>query len=286
MKQRTIKRNIIINGIGLHSGKKSKIEILPASENTGVNFIRYDVSPNELIEGKYYNVQNTMLATSIVHNGVEIKTIEHLFSALSGLYIDNVLIKVHGPEVPILDGSAKIFVEEILKAGILEQKANRKFIKVKKEIFVKQDDAFAKLTPYDGSKFNFRINYNNKIIDQTPSEVSFILSEDNFISDISNARTFGFEREIEHLKKENLILGGSLDNAIVVTENGILNKDGLRRHDEFVKHKVLDAIGDIYLSGHQILGAYDGYKSGHRLNNLLVRKLMTTDPDNFEIVEI
>lgn len=286
MKQRTIKRNIIINGIGLHSGKKSKIEILPASENTGVNFIRYDVSPNELIEGKYYNVQNTMLATSIVHNGVEIKTIEHLFSALSGLYIDNVLIKVHGPEVPILDGSAKIFVEEILKAGILEQKENRKFIKVKKDVFVKQDDAFAKLTPYNGTKFNFRINYNNKVIDQTPSEVRFILSEDNFISDISNARTFGFEKEIEHLKKENLILGGSLDNAIVVTENGILNKDGLRRHDEFVKHKVLDAIGDIYLSGHQILGAYDGYKSGHRLNNLLIRKLMTTDPDNFEIVEI
>ena len=286
MKQRTIKKNIIINGIGLHSGKKSKIEILPASENTGINFIRYDVSPNELIEGKYYNVQNTMLATSIVHNGVEIKTIEHLFAALSGLYLDNVLVKVHGPEVPILDGSAKIFVEEILKAGILEQKENRKFIRVKKEVFVKQDDAFAKLTPYEGTKFNFRINYNNRIIDETPSEVSFILNKDNFISDISNARTFGFEKEIAHLKKENLILGGSLDNAIVVTENGILNKDGLRRHDEFVKHKVLDAIGDIYLSGHQILGAYDGYKSGHRLNNLLIRKLMTTDPDNFEIVEI
>lgn len=286
MKQRTIKKNIIINGIGLHSGKKSKIEILPASENTGINFIRYDVSPNELIEGKYYNVQNTMLATSIVHNGVEIKTIEHLFAALSGLYLDNVLVKVHGPEVPILDGSAKIFIEEILKAGILEQKENRKFIRVKKEVFVKQDDAFAKLTPYEGTKFNFRINYNNRVIDETPSEVSFILNKDNFISDISNARTFGFEKEIAHLKKENLILGGSLDNAIVVTENGILNKDGLRRHDEFVKHKVLDAIGDIYLSGHQILGAYDGYKSGHRLNNLLIRKLMTTDPDNFEIVEI
>lgn len=286
MKQRTIKKNIIINGIGLHSGKKSKIEILPASENTGINFIRYDVSPNELIEGKYYNVQNTMLATSIVHNGVEIKTIEHLFAALSGLYLDNVLVKVHGPEVPILDGSAKIFIEEILKAGILEQKENRKFIRVKKEVFVKQDDAFAQLTPYEGTKFNFRINYNNRVIDETPSEVSFILNKDNFISDISNARTFGFEKEIAHLKKENLILGGSLDNAIVVTENGILNKDGLRRHDEFVKHKVLDAIGDIYLSGHQILGAYDGYKSGHRLNNLLIRKLMTTDPDNFEIVEI
>jgi UDP-3-O-[3-hydroxymyristoyl] N-acetylglucosamine deacetylase len=286
MNQKTINKKIKIKGIGLHSGKESKVEIIPSDINTGINFIREDVSPNEQIKGLFYNVQNTMLATSIVHNGIEIKTIEHLLSALSGLHIDNAVIKVYGPEIPILDGSSKIFIEEILKAGIKIQEAKRKYLRIKKEVIVRQDDSYAKFTPYEGSKFSFGINYNNKAIDATPSEATFILKESNFIEEISNSRTFGFEKEIEHLKKEKLILGGSLDNAIVVTDNGILNEDGLRREDEFVKHKILDAIGDIYLSGYPILGAYDGYKSGHRLNNLLVRKLMTTDPDNFEIIEL
>tara|TARA_Y100001960_G_scaffold334141_1_gene445770 strand:+ start:62960 stop:63820 length:861 start_codon:yes stop_codon:yes gene_type:complete len=286
MNQKTINKKIKIKGIGLHSGKESKVEIIPSDINTGINFIREDVSPNEQIKGLFYNVQNTMLATSIVHNGIEIKTIEHLLSALSGLHIDNAIVKVYGPEIPILDGSSKIFIEEILKAGIKIQEAKRKYLRIKKEVIVRQDDSYAKFTPYEGSKFSFGINYNNKAIDSTPSEATFILKERNFINEISNSRTFGFEKEIEHLKKEKLILGGSLDNAIVVTDNAILNKEGLRREDEFVKHKILDAIGDIYLSGYPILGAYDGYKSGHRLNNLLVRKLMTTDPDNFEIIEL
>lgn len=285
MRQKTIKDNIFIEGVGLHSGKICQVEIEPAETDSGINFIRYDISPEEKIKGIYNNVQNTMLATSIVKNGIEIKTIEHLFSALSGLHIDNALIRVHGPEIPILDGSANIFVEKIKEAGIVEQSAVRKYLKVKKDILVKQDDAFAKLSPYDGSKFNFRIDYNNKFIDSTPSVATFIFQGENFIEEVANARTFGFEKEINYLKKVNLILGGSLDNAIVVRDEDVLNEEGLRMPDEFVKHKILDAIGDIYLSGYQILAEYDGYKSGHRLNNLLLRKLMS-EPDNFEIVTL
>lgn len=285
MKQKTIKNKIFIEGIGLHSGKICQVEIDPAPVDSGINFVRYDICPNEKIKGLYNNVQNTMLATSIVKNGIEIKTIEHLFSALSGLHIDNALIRVHGPEVPILDGSATIFVDKIKEAGVLEQSKVRKYLKVKREILVKQDDAFAKLSPYDGTKFNFRIDYNNKFIDKTPSVATFIFEGENFIEEISSARTFGFEKEINYLKKENLIMGGSLDNAILVGEDYVLNEDGLRMPDEFVRHKILDAIGDIYLSGYQMFAEYDGYKSGHRLNNLLLRKLMS-EPENYEIITL
>lgn len=285
MKQKTIRNKIFIEGIGLHSGKNCQMEIEPAEANTGVNFIRYDVSPTEKIKGLYNNVQNTMLATSIVKNGIEIKTIEHLFSALSGLHVDNVLVKVHGPEIPILDGSATVFVEKIKEAGIVEQNAVRKYLRIKKTVLVKQEDAFAKLSPYEGTKFTFRIDYNNKFIDKTPSVATFIFEGENFIDEISKARTFGFENEINHLQKENLIMGGSLDNAILVGEDRVLNESGLRMPDEFVRHKILDAIGDIYLSGYQILAEYDGYKSGHRLNNLLLRQLMS-DPENYEIVTL
>lgn len=284
--QRTIKNIINIEGVGLHSGKICKLEIHPANENEGLNFIRIDVCPNEKIKAVYNNVQNTMLATSIVQNGIEIKTIEHLFAALSGLQIDNALIIVDGPEIPILDGSSRIFVEKILETGIVVQNSPRKYLVVKKEVCVRQDDAVAKLVPYSGSKFSFKINYNNVFIDKTPSYSSIILENTaDFIEQISDARTFGFEKEINYLKSLNLIIGGSLENAIVVQDDSILNNDGLRMEDEFVKHKILDAIGDLYLSGFPILGAYEGHKSGHRLNNELLRALMS-DPSNFEITTL
>lgn len=282
--QKTVKEIIKIDGIGLHSGKISSVEIHPAPANSGFHFIREDVCPNEKIKAVYNNVQNTMLATSIVQNGIEIKTIEHLFAALSGLEIDNAIIKVDGPEIPILDGSATIFINEILKAGVKIQDEKRKYLVVKKEVMVKQDDAEAKLSPYAGSKFSFKINYNNVFIDSTPSYATVVIKDpSDFIDDVSNARTFGFEKEINYLKSLNLIIGGSLDNAIVVQEESILNEDGLRMHDEFVKHKILDAVGDLYLSGYPIWGAYEGLKSGHRLNNELLRALMS-DPSNYDIV--
>lgn len=281
--QRTLKSPVKINGVGLHSGANCQIEILPDEANSGINFIRLDICPNERIKACYNNVQNTMLATSIVKNGIEIKTIEHLMAALSGLKIDNALIKVYGSEIPILDGSSKIFIDEILKVGILEQADKKKFLKVKKNIEVRYDDSFATLKPYNGSIFNFMISYNNVVVQNTPNVAEFDLINESFEDLISVARTFGFENDINYLKKENLIMGGSLDNAIVVGETSILNNNGLRMKDEFVKHKILDAIGDVYLSGYQILGFYQGYKSGHGLNNKLIRKLMLDD-GNFEII--
>lgn len=282
-KQKTIKNKIYIEGIGLHSGKTAKMEIHPADVDTGINFLRSDVSPHELIKGDYRSVQNTMLATSLVHNGIEIKTVEHLLASLSGLHIDNVLIKISGSEIPILDGSSEVFTREILKSGIVEQDKPRKYLLVKKEISVYLNDSYSKFIPYDGSVFKFRISYGNKVIDNTPNFAKFDLINDKFEEKISLARTFGFEHEINHLQKEDLIKGGSLDNAIVVSKNEILNESGLRIDDEFVIHKILDAIGDIYLSGYPIIGLYDGYKSGHRLNNMLLRKLMA-DEDNYEII--
>lgn len=285
MKQKTIKKPVTIRGIGLHSGKTTKMEIHPAGENFGVKFIRMDVSPNECIDAYYNNVQNTILATSVVHNGIEIRTIEHFFSALFGLEIDNILVKVYGPEIPILDGSSQVFVDELSKVGIKEQNEDRVFIRILKEVEVHDEDKWAKLIPYEGTKFDFEIDYKNKYIDKTPSFTSYEFGIDHYGNDISTARTFGFEKEINYLKKENLIMGGSLNNAIVVGDDHILNETGLRMEDEFVKHKILDALGDIYLLNHQIIGLYSGFKSGHRLNNLLLRKLMS-DETNYEFTTL
>ena len=285
MNQHTICNIIKINGIGLHSGKECFIEIHPSSENTGINFERMDISPPKIIKATYKNVQNTMLSTSIVDDGIEIKTIEHLFSAFAGLKIDNVLVKIFGSEIPILDGSSKIFVEKLLKSGIKEQNSKRFYLKINKHIKVVVNDKFAEINPYNGTRFEFRISYNNAYINNTPNIASFDFKKDNFEKDVSIARTFGFQYEIDFLKKENLINGGSLENAIVVAENNIINKGGLRIPDEFVKHKILDAIGDMYLLNYPIVGMYYGYKSGHQLNNLLARKIMS-DPDNYEIVYV
>ncbi len=285
MHQSTIKREISISGIGLHSGKKVNMKIKPAEADSGVCFVRTDVAPKEIIKAFYNNVENTMLATSIVQNGIEIKTIEHFFAALFGLKIDNVLVEVSGSELPILDGSSKVFIDEIKNAGIVKQNARRKYIRILKNVSVREGDKIARLSPFEGTKFVFDIKYDNKFIDSTPNRYSYEDGVNSFEHEISNARTFGFNNEINFLKKENLIKGGSLDNAILVDDDKILNDTGLRMKDEFVKHKMLDAMGDLSLLNYQILGEYYGFKSGHRLNNQLLRMLMS-DESNYEIVEL
>lgn len=284
MKQKTIHNSITLTGKGLHSGVNARLTLKPANENTGIVFIRKDVNPEKMIKGVYYNVQNTMLTTALIEDGVEIKTIEHLYSALAGLAVDNLIIEIEGPEIPIMDGSSTPFIFAIKSAGLKLQDANRKFVKIKKEIKVIEDDKIALLKPFDGTKATFEINYNNKLINATPQKAEFDSKTDSYLHTISRARTFGFEKDVEILKQKNCILGGSLENAILVGENSILNKEGLRIKDEFVKHKLLDAIGDLYLLNYQIIGEYYGFKSGHTLNNKLLRSLMGNS-DAWEFVE-
>jgi len=284
MKQKTIHNSITLTGKGLHSGVNARLTLKPANENTGIVFIRKDVNPEKMIKGVYYNVQNTMLTTALIEDGVEIKTIEHLYSALAGLAVDNLIIEIEGPEIPIMDGSSTPFIFAIKSAGLKLQDANRKFVKIKKEIKVIEDDKIALLKPFDGTKATFEINYNNKLINATPQKAEFNSKTDSYLHTISRARTFGFEKDVEILKQKNCILGGSLENAILVGENSILNKEGLRIKDEFVKHKLLDAIGDLYLLNYQIIGEYYGFKSGHTLNNKLLRSLMGNS-DAWEFVE-
>jgi len=284
MKQKTIHNSITLTGKGLHSGVNARLTLKPANENTGIVFIRKDVNPEKMIKGVYYNVQNTMLTTALIEDGVEIKTIEHLYSALAGLAVDNLIIEIEGPEIPIMDGSSTPFIFAIKSAGLKLQEAKRKFVKIKKEIKVIEDDKIALLKPFDGTKATFEINYNNKLIDSTPQKAEFNSKTDSYLHTISRARTFGFEKDVEILKQKNCILGGSLENAILVGENSILNKEGLRIKDEFVKHKLLDAIGDLYLLNYQIIGEYYGFKSGHTLNNKLLRSLMENS-DAWEFVE-
>jgi len=284
MYQRTIGNTISLKGIGLHSGMYSRLTLKPAPPNFGIVFIRKDVNPAKRIDGLYYNVQNTILTTALVKDGIEIKTIEHLFSALAGLSIDNLLIEIEGPEIPIMDGSSKPFVFAIQSAGIVVQESSRKMVRIKKEITVIEGDKIAKLKPFEGSKATFEINYNNKFIDSTPQKAVFDASIDSYVHAISRARTFGFEKDVISLKEKNCILGGSLSNAILVNEDSVLNKDGLRLNDEFVRHKLLDAIGDLYLLGYQIIGEYYGFKSGHTLNNKLLRALMA-DHNAWEYIE-
>lgn len=284
MQQRSIKSKITLTGVGLHSGIKSRLTLKPAPINTGIVFTRTDVNPEKTIEGLYLHVHNTMLTTALVKDDIEIKTIEHLYSALAGLAIDNLYIEIDGPEIPIMDGSSKPFVFAIQAAGIAYQDAKRKFVKVLKEISVEEDGKIALLKPYNGSKATFEIKYDNKIIDATPQIATFDSKTDSYVHTVSRARTFGFEKDVELLKQKNCILGGSLENAILVNEESILNEDGLRVEDEFARHKLLDAIGDLYVLGNQILGEYYGFKSGHTLNNKLLRTLMA-DKDAWTYIQ-
>jgi UDP-3-O-[3-hydroxymyristoyl] N-acetylglucosamine deacetylase len=277
VKQRTLKSSVSVTGVGLHSGEKVTLSLRPGPINSGVMFRRVDVKPVEEIFARAHLVHDTRLSTCMEQNGVRIATIEHLMSALAGLGIDNVVVEMDGAEVPIMDGSAGTFIFLLQSAGIVEQSAPKKFIRIKKTVEVKQGDKWVKFEPYHGYKLTFTINFAHPVFANTKQHVTLDLDEHAYVRDISRARTFGFMQDVEYMRSQGLALGGSLDNAIVMDEYRVLNADGLRFEDEFVKHKVLDAIGDLYLLGHPIIGAFSGFKSGHALNNALLRELLADD---------
>lgn len=277
IRQRTLKNTIRATGIGLHTGKKVYLTLSPAPIDTGIVFRRVDFNPPVSIHSDPLNVEDTELATSLGKDGVRVSTVEHLMAALAGLGIDNCVVDVSAPEVPIMDGSAAPFVFLVQSAGILEQSAPKKFIRIKRPVEVRDGEKWAKFEPFDGFKVKFTIDFDHPLFrgDLQTSEIDF--STTSFVREISRARTFGFTRDIEALRKRDLALGGSLDNAIVVDEYRVLNEDGLRYKNEFVKHKMLDAIGDLYLLGHSLIGAFSGYKSGHALNNRLLREMLVNE---------
>ncbi len=277
VKQRTLKSPVSVTGVGLHSGEKVTLTLRPAPVNSGIVFRRVDVKPVEDIKARAHLVHDTRLSTCMEQNGVRVATIEHLMSALAGLGIDNVGVDLDGAEVPIMDGSAGTFIFLLQSAGIVEQSAAKKFIRIKKMVEVKQGDKWVRFEPYNGYKLTFTINFAHPVFANTKQHVTIDLDEHSYVRDISRARTFGFMQDVEAMRAQGLALGGSLDNAIVMDEYRVLNADGLRFEDEFVKHKVLDAIGDLYLLGHAVIGAFSGFKSGHALNNALLRELLADE---------
>jgi UDP-3-O-[3-hydroxymyristoyl] N-acetylglucosamine deacetylase len=274
IRQRTLKNVIKATGVGLHTGEKVYLSLRPAAPNTGIVFRRVDLPEPVDIAATPQNVGETTLSTTLVKGDVKVSTVEHLLSALAGLGIDNAYVDVSAPEVPIMDGSAGPFVFLIQSAGVEEQNAAKRFIRIKKPIRVTDGDKWACFEPYDGFKVTFTIDFDHPAFSEDMQSASIDFSSTSFVKEVSRARTFGFMRDIEALRKRRLALGGSMDNAIVVDNYRILNEDGLRYADEFVKHKILDAIGDLYLLGHSLIGSFEGYKSGHGLNNQLLRNLL------------
>lgn len=271
-------------GVGLHSGNKVTLSIMPAPVNSGIVLVRTDLSPAVAIPAKAEQVRETTMCTALVNDeGIRISTIEHLFAALAGLGIDNAVIEVDAPEIPIMDGSASPFVFLLQSAGIKEQAAPKKYLKIKRPVRVEDDDKWAELKPFKGFRVNFKIDFAHPEIARSQQHVVMDFSTSAFVKDISRARTFGFMRDIEYLRANNLALGGSMENAVVLDEYRVLNPDGLRYEDEFVKHKILDAFGDLYVAGHAILGEFTAYKTGHALNNQLVRALLAQQ-DAWELV--
>ncbi len=277
IKQRTLKKVINATGVGLHTGEKVYITLRPALANSGIIFRRVDLDVPVEIKARAENVGDTRLSTTLVKGEVKISTVEHLLSALAGLGIDNAYIDVSAPEVPIMDGSAGPFVFLIQSAGIEEQNIPKKYIRIKRTIKVQQGDKWARFDPFDGFKVSFKIDFEHPVFRQNPNYTEIDFSKTAFVKEVSRARTFGFMRDIELLRENQLALGGSLENAIVVDDYRILNEDGLRYEDEFVKHKVLDAVGDLYLLGHGLIGSFSGHKSGHELNNILLRTLLANE---------
>jgi len=274
VKQRTLKNVIRATGVGLHTGEKVYLTLRPAVPDTGIVFRRVDLEQPVEIRACPHNVGDTRLSTTLVNGDVRISTVEHLLSAFAGLGIDNAYVDVSAPEVPIMDGSAGPFVFLIQSAGIEEQNRAKRFIRIKQSVEVRDGDKFARFEPYDGFKVEFSIDFDHPAFHDRAKSGQVDFSTSSFVKEVSRARTFGFLREIEQLRQQNLALGGSLDNAVVVDEFRVLNEEGLRYEDEFVKHKILDAIGDLYLLGHTLIGAFKGHKSGHALNNQLLRALM------------
>lgn len=283
IRQRTLQYTIRATGVGLHSGRKVYMTLRPAPVDTGIVFIRTDLSPAVHIPAHPERVHNTMLCTAVAEGDASVATVEHLMSAFAGLGIDNAYVEVSAAEIPIMDGSAGPFVFLIQSAGIVEQEAARKFIRITQPLAVDDDDKRASFNPYNGFKINFEISFDHPVFDSQQQRMEVDFSTTSFVKEVSRARTFGFLRDLERMRSSNLALGGSLDNAIVVDEYRILNNDGLRYDDEFVRHKVLDAIGDLYQLGYAIIGEFNGYKSGHGLNNKLARALLE-HPECYEIV--
>ncbi len=281
IKQRTLKNVIRAMGVGLHTGKKVYLTLRPASIDSGIRFRRIDLDEPVEILACPEKVGDTNLSTTLVENGVRISTVEHLLSAIAGLGIDNAYIDLTADEVPIMDGSAGPFVFLIQSAGIVEQNAPKKFIRIKKKIRVEDGDKWVEFRPFNGFKVSFQIDFNHPLFTQQKQTCDINFSTTSFVKEVSRARTFGFQKDIEYLRSNNLALGGSQDNAIVLDDYRVLNEDGLRYDNEFVKHKILDSIGDLYLLGHSLIGAFSGYKSGHALNNKLLLKLLE-DKDAWE----
>ena len=275
IRQRTLKEIVKTTGVGLHSGRKVTLTLRPAAANTGVIYRRTDLSPAVDFPADPSSVRDTMLCTALVNDeGVRISTVEHLNAALAGMGIDNVIVEVNAPEIPIMDGSASPFVYLLQSAGIETLNAPKRFIRIKKPVRFTDGDKWAELVPYNGFRMDFEIEFEHPAIDADEQHLLFDFSTNAFIKDISRARTFGFMHDIEYLQSQNLCLGGSFDCAIVLDEYRILNEEGLRFDNEFVTHKVLDAIGDLYMCGHSIVGELRAYKSGHALNNQLLRAVL------------
>lgn len=275
--QRTLKNSVQATGVGLHTGERVNLTLSPAPANSGIVFRRVDVVPMVVIRAEAHVVQDTRLSTCLEVNGTRIATIEHLMSAFAGLGVDNAFVDLTSAEVPIMDGSAGTFIFLLQSAGIIEQSAAKKFIRIKKIIEIKDGDKWVRFEPFNGYKLNFTINFSHPVFASTKQHVTIDLGEHSYIKEVSRARTFGFMHDVENMRAQGLALGGNLDNAIVMDEYRVINPDGLRFEDEFVKHKILDAIGDLYLLGHPLIGAFSGYKSGHALNNALLRALLADE---------
>jgi UDP-3-O-[3-hydroxymyristoyl] N-acetylglucosamine deacetylase len=274
IRQRTLKNMIRATGVGLHTGEKVYLTLRPAAPNTGIVFRRIDLPQPVEIKAEPYAVGDTRLSSCLEKDGVRVSTVEHLMSAFAGLGVDNAYVDITAPEIPIMDGSAGPFVFLLQSAGIEAQAAPKQFIRILKPVEVREGDKWVRLEPYNGFRVDLSIDFVHPVFDRSRQSVSVDFSTTSYVKEVCRARTFGFMQDVETMRAQGLALGGSLDNAIVMDEYRVLNTDGLRYDDEFVKHKVLDAIGDLYLLGHPLIGAFSGYKSGHALNNQLLRSLL------------
>jgi UDP-3-O-[3-hydroxymyristoyl] N-acetylglucosamine deacetylase len=283
LKQRTLKTTIKATGVGLHTGARVELALRPAAPDMGIVFHRVDLEPPMSIQADAAHVGDTRLSSTLKRDGVSISTVEHLMSALAGLGIDNLHVDVAGPEIPILDGSAGPFVFLLQAAGILEQDAPKRYLRILQPVEVKDGDKWARFDAYNGFKLDFTIDFPHPMFGTENRNVVIDFAEHSYVKEVARARTFGFMQEVEAMREAGLGLGGSLQNAIVLDEHRVLNSEGLRYDNEFVKHKVLDAIGDLYLLGHPLIGQYTAFKSGHGLNNAVARALQAL-PDAFELV--
>ena len=283
LKQRTLKTTIKATGVGLHTGARVEIALRPAAPDTGVVFHRVDLDPPVTIPADASNVGDTRLSSTLKRDGASISTVEHLMSALAGLGIDNLHVDVAGPEIPIMDGSAGPFVFLLQAAGIVEQDAPKRYLRIMLPVELKDGDKWARFDPYNGFKLDFTIDFPHPMFGTENRNVVIDFAEHSYVKEVARARTFGFMQEVEAMRAAGLGLGGSLQNAIVLDEHRVLNSEGLRYDNEFVKHKVLDAIGDLYLLGHPLIGQYTAFKSGHGLNNAVARALQAR-PDAFELI--